>query len=265
MIRTIRLLAASAVILFSFLPAPCQADLITVLDEESIGSQQTYSSKVSATDLINVNQSTYSSVTVSGYTPYSGIEGPAAEIGSPDFILNDGAHGGDTGFSPRTYVGNAALDLDGTWTAIYRLNTTANTLGYDLKTIDTFTAHADNRAGQYFTVYVDMVSTTGDVWQSLGAFSSDGPNDGETEQAHHMQLASATGFNPAAFATGVDAIRFDVMLGSPYGDVWREIDVQGSATVPEPSTIVLTVLVLPGFGLVAWRRRRDAASQAAVC
>jgi hypothetical protein len=72
-----------------------------------------------------------------------------------------------------------------------------------------------------------------------------------------MQLASAAGSNPAPFATGVAAIRFAIsFVNNP--DAWREIDVQGSATVPEPSGIVLVAgLGLGGMGLgYLWRRHR---------
>ena len=91
--------------------------------------------------------------------------------------------------------------------------------------------------------------------QLLGEFNSETP--GGTNQSHHMQLANSDGYY---FATGVSAITFEINQTnySTYAlaDVWREIDVAGSATTtPEPGTFVLIGTGLLGLLAYAWRKR----------
>ncbi|MBI4326822.1 MAG: hypothetical protein HY674_16400, partial [Chloroflexi bacterium] len=143
------LYAAMAVVLMAMVDA-AQAAPVVVWDDASSGDQQAYASQVSATDLINNGQNTLSSVSVTGYKPFAEGGFSAADPGSPEFILNDGAHGGNTG-NAQSMSGNAAFDTDGTFSVIYYLNTTLSPAGYNLTTIDTFTAHADNRASQKYT------------------------------------------------------------------------------------------------------------------
>ncbi|MBI4326691.1 MAG: immunoglobulin domain-containing protein, partial [Chloroflexi bacterium] len=217
--------------------------LVPVLDEKSSGNQQAYASAVSATDLINNGQSTLSGVSVTGYTPFAEGDFAAADPGPPDFILNDGAHGGNTG-NAQSMSGNAAFDLDGTFSVIYYLNTTLSPAGYNLTSIDTFTAHADNRASQKYTVLVSYVGGGGN-FVSLGTFESATPGGGQ--QAHHMQLADASGVGSAPFATNVAAIRFDIsFVNNP--DVWREIDVHGYAAVK-----LMIVLQSDGQVMLLWQ------------
>jgi hypothetical protein len=50
-------------------------------------------------------------------------------------------------------------------------------------------------------------------------------------------------------------VQFAVVKSDVYGIVFRDIDVLGAATVPEPSTIALLGIAALA-GLVAVRRRR---------
>ena len=221
----------------NFTLPPPPPTLTVFLDEKTSGNQLAYANKVSSTDLINaINtaQPTLSRISVYGYTPYP--FGPASTVGAPDYILNNGAHGGST-IVESDYTGNAAFD--GSWgefgqfIVTYYLNMEGQAAaGYNLKTIDIFTAHHDGRAGQQFEVFVDYVSP-GENWVSLGKFASATP--GGSEQAHHMQLANGIDPGVAPFATRVAAIRFALTGTFDYGEVWREIDVQGKVTPSIPA------------------------------
>lgn len=222
---------------FILLPPPPR--LVVTMDEKSSGNQLAYAAKVSSTDLVNrvnTSQTTLDRVGVTGYRPY--LFGPAASITEPDFILNNGSHGNSTILEPDL-SGNAAFDGDwgekGDFAVTYYLNTQAAPAGYDLRAIDLFTAHTDNRAAQNVAVLVDAV-TPGETWLALGSFSS--PTPGGSQQAHHMRLASSEAGSP--FATGAAAIRFVIWGTLDYGDVWREIDVQGEPTQdPLPALLLI--------------------------
>lgn len=117
-----------------------RATLITVVDEKTSGDQQAYASKVSATDLINANQSTLAGVNVTGYTPALDTDGwgnngsYASTPASPDYILNNGSLGADTGGTwwadKQYFTGNAAFDTtDISYSVTYFLNTVLNPHG----------------------------------------------------------------------------------------------------------------------------------------
>ena len=234
-----------------------QATLIVTSDDKTIGNQQAYASTVLNNDLINEGQATLSSVSVTGYSPFS----DAASVDAPDYILNNGAHGGDTQ-GQDTFAGKAAADfVDGAFTVTYGLNTVSNPLGYDLTSIQTYTAHYDARAGQQFEVLVDYASP-GENWVSLGSFASGTPSwaSADINQAHRMTLQNDVGAGATPFATGVAAIRFTIVdnaYDGVNGNVWREIDVVGSAVpTPEPGTLVLLACGLIGLLAYAWRKRK---------
>lgn len=163
--------------------------------------------------------------------------------------LNDGVYGSVYVSGP--IVVDGAWDQGGTPVSTYNLDVTVNTLGYDLTSIVSIAGW--NGAGlgnQQFTVEISTVGSpdftllaTGDN-QLLGA--SNGGNTIVT-----VQDDTTPG---AVIASGVDAVRFTSLgtVGTNGWAVFREFDVNGVATVPEPSAILLLGL----GGLAVHRRRR---------
>ena len=75
-----------------------------------------------------------------------------------------------------------------------------------------------------------------------------------------MTISSGTS---APIATGVNQLQFTFhpdpqasYLAAGYPDMYREIDVNGIASVPEPGAIVLLATGLIGLLAYAWRKRR---------
>jgi hypothetical protein len=158
--------------------------------------------------------------------------------GSPANFLRNGSTGTaqeNTGTNP-TVVTNAGSTLT------YNLDITSNTFGYDISEILLFSGWQDARAGQSYIVSYSVVG-----------------DSGFTMLADVTQAASGGSFVTRTFdntfsplATGVDAVRFEIRnFGSLTDTVYREIDVIGAASVPEPSAALLG-----GLGVLALLRRR---------
>jgi len=88
---------------------------------------------------------------------------------------------------------------------------------------------------------------------SLGNFLS--PHFGGVDQASRVTLENAVNPGVDAFASGVGAIRFTMSPDGLFAStIWREFDVEGSATIPEPSTAFLGAI---GLGGLLFRRYRN--------
>ena len=192
---------------------------------------------------------TSSSDLLHGLTPtHTGFVGHPSS-GPIEVILNDGSHG-----NPAPSIdGTQALDLteeSPQYILTYTLDLSGAAFGYDISSIDTFTGWQDYRAGQDFDIEYSVVGDTD--FNELGNIQ-----EIVTNQNLHLNVTSDTPL------TGVDQIRFSINSapnptnskpGSTIGSVWREIDVTGTATVPEPSTMMLALV--GGLGMVIQRRRR---------
>lgn len=194
--------------------------------ETSSASQTAF--PVSSSDLINIGAPSLLGYSATNYNPYPNNVDQYGPITS----LIDGSSGGYTGFN--TYGGmGGVMDIDGYWEFQVDLNTTLSPNGYDISEINTFTGHEDNRKSQAYKLFF---STVGDSFFSeLGEFrfNYDTPNPGATK----LSITSSDGF----VAKNVDSIRWEVLLPSSSGaaSVYREFDVFGVASVPEPSCVAI--------------------------
>ncbi len=202
----------------------------------------------SATDLINQGQATFLSETSTGFSSLAGSNTAA---------MNNGVLGSVTPGNPVADLPDTAVDLDGTWTTTYALNISTNTLGYDITNIKTIAGWVDQRVNQKYELLYSTVALPA-TFVSLGTFSNT-PYNSDTGATNafssQITLTDTTGI----IASGVSNIRFNFQTpGAAVNDatVYREIDVQGVATVPEPGTFAM----LGGMGMLVLLHRRRSAS-----
>ncbi|MEP4078002.1 sialate O-acetylesterase [Haloferula sp.] len=196
---------------------------------DSSATESMYSGDVSATDLVNQGQSSFSSVaysSVGGNTnPHFG--GTAATGGAN----NNGVHGANGTNTEITFWLSASVG--DTYTITYDLNTEVNTDGYDITSIQTihaWTNNSGNQKNQNYTVEVSTV-TGGAGFSNIATVAylpfSDAGQGGSSKV---NVTEDATGI----LATGVDQIRFTYTVpagatGQPSPTI-REIDVFGTPT-----------------------------------
>ena len=198
---------------------------------------------VSGSDLANAGQPTFSSIT---------IEDPGDRaFGSHESMLVNGvvydASGqGNTVETLTPAAGGAVVTIT--------LDTTTNTLGYDINSIVSLTGTGQGRAQQSYDVAVSQVGSSDFGASPLFSVRQDNPaqpdlGDGEVQ----VTTTDTTG----RLATGVDQLRitfFDVGTVEPEM-MYREFDVFGAPTpVPEPAALAL--LAPLAYALTARRRRR---------
>lgn len=133
----------------------------------------------------------------------------------------------------------------------YDLNISVNTLGYDITSIASISHWSDARAGQAYTVLIRKVGESS--FTSLYTLSGQSASN----VVHEVLLTNSGGgtlTEGAVVASGIDGIRFE--FANAPSTTWagyREIDVFGSATIPEPSVSIL--IGLAGLFLMMHRRR----------
>jgi len=212
--------------------AACGAVTFT---EVQSNSDTAYVANVSNSDLINQGASTLAAATVA--SSYDGTAWSGAGI-------NDGlggtiADGRDAlyGLSPATFPRISIFDL----------NLATNTLGYDITSITSIAAWNNTVVGygdQNFTVEYSVVGSAS--YTTLFANHAFGTLTGTG-----ATMITATD-SSGVLASGVDSIRVTYLTPVSGRTMVQEFDVNGVATVPEPSAILLGTLGMLGL----LRRRR---------
>lgn len=200
---------------------------------------------VSSTDLVNAGQATLASVSSSGFTAFT-----SGTTSSPN-VLNDGSTGGW-----NIGAGNTAVTVQSTpWSLTYSLNLSSAAFGYDITGIDVMSLWTNDFVNQRYTVEVTTLTVpafttlTGPV---IALTATSGGSAGSSLRSSIREDDSGI------LASGVTSLRFVFEAqNNPFGvsriAAYREVDVTGLATVPEPSTRGFGLLA---SGLVLLRRRR---------
>ena len=180
-----------------------------------------YVADVSNSDLVNSGSSALSSVAFSQAPRF----GPRAH--------NDGAMGAAAEKADITFWMNAKAG--DTYSITYTLNTTTNTLGYDIHTIQTIHGWDSNSGFQKNQNYTVEVSSVGSAYFTKVTTVEFEPfSNTDTIGSSRVNISeTATG----VLAKGVDQIRFTYTVqadpGAQPSPTIREIDVFGAATMPQ--------------------------------
>jgi hypothetical protein len=222
-----------------------------IVSQNSSNVETTFDSQISATDLINIGQASF----VSSANTVAAVNMPGLEFGI------NGTNDGATASYATDQAGAVAknswyLYADPSTTLTYTLNTDSLTggsaTGYDITGVNVFAGwrDADLFESQKWTLRVATLAnpTFADI-QSVD-YSAPGGS-----LSSKVSLTDSTG----TIASGVTAIQLYVQVPSKIGNfgiVFREIDVVGTASVPEPSTLGLLAAAMGIGGFAVARRRR---------
>lgn len=150
------------------------------------------------------------------------------------------------------------------WVA-WKLDTSVNTLGYDITSIESFAGFNSDRGWQAVQIKYALVGETVSLNTELthtlagGPFTYQPVNPGiaPDDYGASMMTIEDTVFGNA-FLTGISAIQVSYVNNGfgPNQTSYREFSVVGAATVPEPSSLLLSGAALLGFLLPRQRARR---------
>jgi hypothetical protein len=133
--------------------------------------------------------------------------------------------------------------------------------GYDVSAINIYTGWGDSRKNHSYGIYYLLTGETyvsGNLPHQLGStvfeWDANGGSGSNNQWSAKVSLTDTTG----TVLSGIKGIQFKFITGAGGGTTtaYREIDILGSASVPEPSGIVLIGTALCGLLAYAWRKRR---------
>lgn len=166
--------------------------------------------------------------------------------------LNNGVHGtndADVGAFSNA-LGESAWTADSGTSREFVLGDGANAKGYDISEIQSIAAW--NGAGFMNQKYEIYLRSLGGSYALYATVDYQPANDTDEGGATKVNVTDDIGL----LGSGIDAIRFDFLdtvSNNVGGAAYRELDVFGIATVPEPSSTAL--LGLGGLALIGRRRR----------
>lgn len=192
---------------------------------------------VSSTDLL---QSGGITTTTAGDLNQEGV------LGAP--ALTDGGFGPASGANTNG-PGMAAASGDSLGMITYGLNLGAAPFGYSVSGVDLYAGWDGFRGGQRFTL---SYSTVADPGTFLPIGSVDWDADSNNSPGGNVNTRTMVRDADGVVADNVAAIRVQFASGSVGFLGYREIDVFGTPSIPEPSTSVLAI----AGALATLRRRR---------
>jgi hypothetical protein len=183
-------------------------------------------------------------------------------LSSTSFIVGSATYGSShTKLYDGLYGSSSTTDSDfcptsPTTTVEFLLDTTVNTKGYDISNIASLSGYwGDTRSQQVYDVYTKTATTAYSLLYSVTASLAGNVSAKATDVK--VTAVGSQGGVIASGVTGIEVVFYDSGV-SGYGvSVYHELDVVGTATVPEPGTLTLLAAGLLGLIAYAWRKRKS--------
>jgi len=141
----------------------------------------------------------------------------------------------------------------------YTFDVTSAAFGYDITEVRAYSAWGD-RASQSYRIFCSLISDPTSFIQLGGDISALSDNSWGVGTAPASIITRTYDTLGGAILTNVAAIRFQQYDGSGWLDgtatIYRELDVVGVASVPEPTSMALVGLAVGGIALLRLRRKQ---------